>query len=63
MADGFSDSDKLKCIERELKYRKHVYPRLKSAGRMTETFMNEQIALMEAIRDDYKGKVEKERLL
>lgn len=63
MADGISNTDKLKAIERELKYRRHVYPRLKSAGRMTETVMEKQIAIMEAIRDDYLAKVMKERLL
>jgi hypothetical protein len=63
MADGISNSDKLKCIERELTYRKHVYPRLKSAGKMTDTFMTKQIAVMEAIRDDYIAKVREERLL
>lgn len=63
MADGISNTDKLKAIERELKYRRHVYPRLKSAGRMTETVMEKQIAIMEAIRDDYQAKVNEERLL
>lgn len=59
----FSDTDKLRCIERELKYRHHVYPKLVSAGKMTKTLMRREIELLEAIREDYEKKAAKERLV
>jgi len=56
-------TDKLKAVERELSYRKHVYPRRVDAGLMTSTLAAEQIAVMEEIADDYRKLAEKERLL
>lgn len=41
------------AIEREIRQRKHVYPRrLVAAGKMADGFSAAQIALMEAIRED-----------
>ncbi len=59
----FTDDDKLKAIERELGYRRRVYPRRVLAGQMTDGFAAAQIAVMEEIAGDYRKLVEKERLL
>lgn len=55
--------DKLDAIERELNYRRRVYPRMVGAGKMTQTLADKQIALFEAIRDDYAKQAQGERLL
>ena len=49
----FTTAEKRACAERELKQRKHVYPRLISQGRMSQEFADRQIALMQAIAADY----------
>jgi hypothetical protein len=46
--------DKLKCIERELSYRRRVYDRLIERGKMTERQAVREIELMEAIAADYR---------
>ena len=51
-------SEKLKCAERELHYRKRVYGRMVSKGSMSEADRDHEIAVMEAIRDDYCRQVE-----
>jgi hypothetical protein len=55
--------DKLECVERELGYRRRVYPRRVGAGQMTERLALRQIELMEAIAEDYRRQAEQERLL
>ncbi|MBO4221994.1 hypothetical protein [Bradyrhizobium neotropicale] len=57
-----SDTDKLKCIERELVYRKRVYPRLVAKGTMSEETARHEIALMQAIADDYRSLAQQELL-
>jgi hypothetical protein len=59
----YSETDKLRCIERELKYREHVYPRLVSAGKMTKTLMKREIELLQAIRADYEPRAQAEKLV
>ncbi len=44
---------KRRCVERELSMRKRVYPRWIADGRMKQADADEQIRIMEAIRDDY----------
>ncbi len=39
----------IKCVEREITYRKRVYARQVSLGRMSEVFADQQIKLMEAV--------------
>ena len=51
-------SEKLKCAERELNYRKRVYGRMVSKGSMSEADRDHEIAVMEAIRDDYCRQVD-----
>ena len=39
----------IKCVEREIKFRKRVYERRISLGKMSRIFASRQIALMEAV--------------
>ena len=48
-----TNDQKRKAIVREIKMRKRVYPRWVQDGRMTQETADEQIAIMEAILDDY----------
>lgn len=59
----FTATDKLRAVERELKYRHRVYERKVSEGSMTRVAADEQIAVMEAIAADYRELAAKERLL
>ena len=63
MIDRFSAGQKLRAIVRELELRRAVYPRQVTMGKMTAGQAREQIAIMEAIRDDYAKLAERERLL
>lgn len=63
MTDIISTTDKLACVTRELMMRKRVYPRWVADRRISEGMAAHQIACMEAIVEDYKVAVEKERLL
>lgn len=56
-------AEKLEAVEREIKQRRRVYPRLVDQGKMTQAFADRQIAIMEAIADDYRRDVEGDRLL
>lgn len=49
----FSVADKRREAERELAQRRHVYPRLVAAGKLTQTKADHQIAVMTAIAADY----------
>ncbi len=42
-------SDQIKCVERELKYRRRVYPRRISLNQMTQRLADTQIEHMEAV--------------
>lgn len=44
-----SDEEKLACVEREVKLRHSVYPRLVASGRMTQAAADHEIAVMESI--------------
>lgn len=59
----FTAEEKLAGIERELKYRRRVYPRRIEAQKMTQSLADEQITLFEAIAEDYRAQAQKERLL
>lgn len=54
---------KLAAVEREIKYRKRVYPRLIEQGKMTDGAAAAQVAIFEAIAADYRELAAKERLL
>jgi hypothetical protein len=59
----FSETEKLACAKRELKFRERVYPRLIEAGKMTAKLADRELDLMRAIVDDYEIKAAVERLL
>ncbi len=63
MTDIITAAEKLACAERELKMRKHVYPRWVDQYKMSAGKAAHEIACMEAIVADYKAAAEKERLL
>jgi len=45
----------IKCVEREMTFRRRVYARRISQGRMSEVFADQQIKLMEAVLETLKG--------
>ena len=59
----FTTEDKRKAVERELTYRRRVYPRLIAGGKMTDGFAQVQIAIFEAILADYQKAEQQERLV
>jgi uncharacterized protein CbrC (UPF0167 family) len=62
-ARKFDAGTKLAAVEREIKFRKRVYPRFIADGKMTDGFAASQIAVMEAIAEDYREEAQKERLI
>jgi hypothetical protein len=53
--------EKLRCVERELSYRRRVYARLVARGKMSEPQRVEELRLMEATRSaplDLRGVIE-----
>lgn len=44
-----SIDDQIACVERELGYRRHVYPRRIAAKQMTQALADKEIARMEAV--------------
>jgi len=44
---------KITELERELKLRRHVYPRLIGKGRISKRTANEQYLILQAILEDY----------
>lgn len=63
MTDVITTADKLKCAERELALRKRVYANRLETGRMSAGKVAHELACMEAILEDYRAAVERERLL
>jgi predicted nucleotidyltransferase len=65
MADDFPDDmfpeseipleAQIKCVDREITFRKRVYARRISKGRMSEVFADQQIRLMKAVLETLKG--------
>ncbi len=60
---GFTNAEKLECVERELNYRRRVYANRVATHRMTQTLADRQVALMEDIMRDYVLLASRERLL
>lgn len=54
-AASFAAAEKLQAVERESRQRRHVYPRLVAAGKMTQRQADRQIAIMLAIEEDYRN--------
>lgn len=51
---AFSRLEKLNEALREIAQRRRVYPRLVSAGKMTQAQADRQTAVMQAIAEDYR---------
>jgi hypothetical protein len=60
---SYTAEQKRDAIERELSMRRRVYPRLIEKGSMTRHTADAQIAIFEAIRDDYVEAEKGERLI
>lgn len=45
----------IRCIEREIQQRLHVYPRLVARATMTQEKADEEITIMRAVRATLKG--------
>jgi hypothetical protein len=52
----------IKCVARELAYRARVYPRLISAGKMTNAKAEHEITVMQAVLETLQ-KIEKDERL
>lgn len=52
------DQAKLKELEREIRLRRKVYPRLIAEGKMHQASADFQTEIMIAIADDYRRKVQ-----
>lgn len=59
----YTAHEKLEAVDRELVYRRRVYERRVAEGKMSKALAITQIALFEAIRDDYVALAAKERLI
>lgn len=53
----FSDAEKLRCLERELKFRNHTYPKRIEAGKMTERQAAREIHCIEDIAAEFVERV------
>lgn len=59
----FTAEEKLRAVRREIMWRKKVYPNRVTTGRMRKAEADWEIAIMEAIEQDYNAEAKKERLL
>jgi anti-sigma regulatory factor (Ser/Thr protein kinase) len=59
----FTAAQKKTAVERELSFRRRVYPRWIEQKKMTQMLADNQIAIFEAIRNDYSAAEEIERLI
>lgn len=62
-AETFTSTDKLVAVEREIAYRRRVYARRVAENRMSQQFADMQIRIFEAIGDDYRERINAEKLL
>lgn len=53
----FSNADKLAEVEREIKQRQRVYPRLVAKGTLRQATADKQLEIMCDIARDYRNKV------
>ena len=63
MTEAISVFDKTACIEREVRLRERVYPRLVSIGKMTDKLAKRELAVMKAILVDYREHSREQSLL
>jgi len=62
MTRTFTAAEKRREMERELGYRRHVYAKMVTGGKMTQVEGDRRIAIVEAIIEDYRAQGEKEEL-
>jgi hypothetical protein len=62
MSGQFSISTKLACLKRELALRKNVYALWVNSGKMKMAIAEREIAVLEAICDDYQQALNLEQL-
>lgn len=55
--EKFTPADKLKAVERELGWRRKVYPRRVAEKKMRQDDADREIAVFEAIAEDYRGRI------
>ena len=60
---SYTANQKRKAIERELDYRRFVFPKRVAAGKMTQRQADEQIAIFEEIARDYERQAASELLV
>lgn len=58
-----SIEDQVACIDRELRYRRRVYPRWVEAGKMTQRKADEELSRMDAVLATLQEKAKGSRLL
>lgn len=58
-----TDTQKLEAIDRELNYRRRVYPRRVELNHMTQKLADYQIRIFEEIKADYEKLAARERLI
>lgn len=61
MTTAFTAAQKAQCAAREVAQRRRVYPRLVAGNRMTQAQADREIAIMEAIAEEYLARAESER--
>jgi len=59
----FTSKEKLECAEREVMMRRKVYPRWIEQKKMKQETADRQIAIMDAIAEDYRKQEAEGRLL
>jgi hypothetical protein len=62
-APAFTAAEKHRAAQREVELRKAIYPNRVMHGAMSQREADRQIAIMQAIADDYAKLAERERLL
>ena len=60
--NDYTTADKLKEVERELYFRRRVYKGMIERNQMTRKTADKQIAIMEAIAEDYRQQLKAEEL-
>ena len=60
--NGYTAADKLKEVERELYFRRRVYKGMIERNQMTRKTADKQIAIMEAIAEDYRQQLKADEL-
>jgi hypothetical protein len=56
-------ADKLRCCERELRYRHRVYPQLVASGKMSPGTADRELKVMAEVVEDLREQAEAEKLL